>query len=57
MEIVEEECVDGIEEGESREGRVVEELEEREREEGVGDENKEWMLIIEDNGDVGGYVK
>lgn len=57
MEIVEEQSVDRIQEPHTTQPTVVEELEETETEERLPDENKECILIIDDNADVRGYVK
>ena len=57
MEIVEGQSVDRIQEPHTTQPTVVEELEETETEERLPDENKECILIIDDNADVRGYVK
>ena len=57
MEIVEGQSVDRIQEPHTAQPTVVEELEETETEERLPDENKECILIIDDNADVRGYVK
>ena len=49
--------VDRIQEPHTTQPTVVEELEETETEERLPDENKECILIIDDNADVRGYVK
>ena len=56
-EIVEGQSVDRIQEPHTTQPTVVEELEETETEERLPDENKECILIIDDNADVRGYVK
>ena len=50
-------CRPRIQEPHTTQPTVVEELEETETEEQIPDENKECILIIDDNADVRGYVK
>ena len=57
MEIVEGQSVDRIQEPHTTQPTVVEELEDTDTEERLPDENKECILIIDDNADVRGYVK
>ena len=57
MTVVEEQSVDLMQKLQITQQTVVEELEDMETEEQVPDENKECVLIIDDNADVRNYVK
>lgn len=57
MTVVEEQSVDLMQKPQITQQTVVEELEDMETEEQVPDENKECVLIIDDNADVRNYVK
>ena len=57
MEIVVEPSADLVQEPRITQQTVVEELEDMETEEQIPDENKECILIIDDNADVRDYVK
>lgn len=57
MTVVEEPSADLVQEPRITQQTVVEELEDMETEEQIPDENKECILIIDDNADVRDYVK
>ena len=57
MTVVEEPSADLVQEPHITQQTVVEELEDMETEEQIPDENKECILIIDDNADVRDYVK
>lgn len=57
MAVVEEPSADLVQEPRITQQTVVEELEDMETEEQIPDENKECILIIDDNADVRDYVK
>lgn len=57
MTVVEEPSADLVQEPRIAQQTVVEELEDMETEEQIPDENKECILIIDDNADVRDYVK
>lgn len=57
MTVVEEPSADLVQEPRITQQTVVEELEDMETEEQIPDENKECILIIDDNADVHDYVK
>ena len=57
MTVVEEPSADVVQEPRITQQTVVEELEDMETEEQIPDENKECILIIDDNADVRDYVK
>lgn len=57
MTVVEEPSADFVQEPRITQQTVVEELEDMETEEQIPDENKECILIIDDNADVRDYVK
>ena len=57
MPVVEEPSADLVQEPRITQQTVVEELEDMETEEQIPDENKECILIIDDNADVRDYVK
>lgn len=57
MELIEEKEVPGMQEARITQDTVVEELSDIEPEEAAPDENKECILVIDDNADVRQYVK